>query len=156
MALEIERKFLVTGEEWRTSAGVNYSQGYLNRDKARTVRVRVAGNQGFITIKGATLGATRSEYEYEIPLVDAENLLALCEGPVIQKVRYISEFKGFKWEVDEFQGENKGLVVAEIELLSEHQPFEKPGWVTEEVTNDPRYFNSNLTHNPYISWREKK
>ncbi|HYN53614.1 MAG TPA: CYTH domain-containing protein [Methylotenera sp.] len=155
MPIEIERKFLVTGNEWRVAAGVKFSQGYLNRDKTRTVRVRIAGNQGFLTIKGATVGATRAEFEYEIPLVDAENLLAFCEGPIIQKVRHISEYKGFNWEVDEFQGENTGLVIAEIELLSENQPLEKPSWVGEEVTYDTRYFNSNLAQNPYITWREK-
>ncbi len=152
MALEIERKFLVRSYEWQAIAGVKYSQGYLNRNKSRTVRVRVAGDKGFITVKGPTSGATRSEYEYEIPLTDAKSLLELCEGPIIQKIRRIYEYEGFKWEIDEFQGENAGLVVAEIELSHENEVFEKPNWVGEEVTLDPRYFNSNLAQNPYITW----
>jgi len=115
----------------------------------------VAGDRGFITIKGATNGATRTEFEYEIPLVDAESLLKMCEGPVIQKIRRIYEYKGFNWEIDEFLGENAGLVVAEIELSSEDQFFEKPDWVGQEVTYDPRYFNSNLAKDPYIHWRER-
>lgn len=153
MALEIERKFLVISKEWQTIAGVTFSQGYLNRDKNRTVRVRIAGNQGFLTIKGATNGATRAEYEYEIPLTDAESLLEMCERPIIQKIRRIYEHQGFKWEIDEFQGENLGLVVAEIELSDENQTFEKPSWIGEEVTYDQRYFNSNLAQNPYSTWR---
>ncbi|WP_036301968.1 CYTH domain-containing protein [Methylotenera sp. L2L1] len=152
MALEIERKFLVIGNEWQLAAGVKFSQGYLNRDKNRTVRVRVAGEQGFLTIKGATHGATRTEFEYEIPLADAESLLDLCERPIIQKIRRICDYKGFKWEVDEFQGENSGLVVAEIELQSETQSFEKPSWIGKEVTDDPRYYNSNLAQHPYTTW----
>jgi adenylate cyclase len=152
MHLEIERKFLINGNEWRIATGVKFSQGYLNRNKTRTVRVRVAGNQGFLTIKGATVGATRLEFEYEIPLMDAENLLELCEKPIIQKIRYEIEYKGLMWEIDEFHGENAGLVIAEIELLSEGQSFEKPSWVGEEVTYDPRYFNSNLAQNPYCTW----
>ncbi|MES1988807.1 MAG: CYTH domain-containing protein [Pseudomonadota bacterium] len=152
MALEIERKFLVTGNDWQAAAGVQFSQGYLNRDKNRTVRVRVAGNQGFLTIKGATSGATRTEFEYEIPVSDAESLLKMCEGPIIQKLRRNIDYKGFKWEVDEFQGDNLGLVVAEIELSDENQPFEKPSWIGKEVTYDARYFNSNLAQHPFITW----
>ena len=149
MALEIERKFLVIGNEWQLAAGVKFSQGYLNRDKNRTIRVRIADNRGFLTIKGATNGATRTEFEYEIPIADAENLLDLCERPIIQKIRYIFHYKGFKWEVDEFEGDNMGLVVAEIELQSEDQLFEQPSWVGKEVTDDPRYYNANLTQHPY-------
>ena len=152
MALEIERKFLVTGNDWRDGVGVQFSQGYLNRDKNRTVRVRVAGNQGFLTIKGATSGATRTEFEYEIPVSDAESLLKMCEGPIIQKVRRNIDYKGFKWEVDEFQGDNLGLVVAEIELSDENQPFEKPSWIGKEVTYDARYFNANLAQHPFNTW----
>lgn len=153
MALEIERKFLVTSKEWQALAGIKLSQGYLNRDKNRTVRVRIAANQGFLTIKGASNGATRSEYEYEIPLADAESLLEMCEKPIIQKIRRIYEYQGFKWEIDEFQGENAGLIVAEIELTDENQTFEKPSWIGEEVTFDQRYFNSNLAQHPYSTWR---
>jgi len=154
MALEIERKFLVTGNYWQVAAGVQFSQGYLNRDKNRTVRVRVrvADNQGFLTIKGATSGATRTEFEYEIPVSDAESLLQMCEGPIIQKLRRNINYKGFKWEVDEFQGDNLGLVVAEIELSDENQPFEKPSWIGKEVTYDARYFNSNLAQHPFNTW----
>ena len=152
MALEIERKFLVTGNDWQVAVGVQFSQGYLNRDKNRTVRVRVAGNQGFLTIKGATSGATRTEFEYEIPVSDAESLLQMCEGPIIQKLRRNIDYKGFKWEVDEFQGDNLGLVVAEIELSDENQPFEKPSWIGKEVTYDARYFNSNLAKHPFNTW----
>ena len=152
MALEIERKFLVTGSDWQVAIGVQFSQGYLNRDKNRTVRVRVAGNQGFLTIKGATSGATRTEFEYEIPVSDAESLLQMCEGPIIQKLRRNIDYKGFKWEVDEFQGDNLGLVVAEIELSDENQPFEKPSWIGKEVTYDARYFNSNLAQHPFNTW----
>lgn len=154
MALEIERKFLVTSNEWKTIAGVKFSQGYLNRDKNRTVRVRMAGNQGFLTIKGANSGATRAEYEYEIPLADAQSLLDMCERPIIQKVRRIYECQGFKWEIDEFECENAGLIVAEIELSDENQAFEKPSWVGEEVTYDARYFNSNLAQHPYSAWQK--
>ena len=154
MAIEIERKFLVTSNEWQSLAGVKFSQGYLNRDKNRTVRVRIAGNQGFLTIKGASIGATRSEFEYEIPLADAQSLLDMCERPIIQKVRRIYEYQGFKWEIDEFEGENAGLIVAEIELSDENQAFEKPSWVGEEVTYDARYFNSNLAQHPYSAWQK--
>ena len=152
MALEIERKFLVIGKDWQAAAGIEFSQGYLNRDKNRTVRVRIAGTKAFITIKGATKGATRTEFEYEIPLADAENLLTMCDGPIIQKLRRIIDYKGFKWEIDEFYGDNAGLVVAEIELLDESQVFEKPSWLGDEVTYDARYFNSNLAVHPYGSW----
>lgn len=152
MPFEIERKFLVTGDDWKSSNGVSFTQGYLNRDKARTVRVRIAGEQGFLTIKGETTGATRSEFEYEIPLSEAKQLIAICERPLIQKVRYLYEFNEFKWEIDVFSGDNAGLIVAEIELDSEDQPFDKPSWIGEEVTYDNRYFNSNLIVNPYTSW----
>lgn len=152
MAIEIERKFLVTGTDWRQGGGTVFSQGYLNRDKARTVRVRIAGAKAFLTIKGASQGATRAEFEYEIPLADAEQLLALCEGPIIQKVRRVLVHAGSTWEVDEFEGPNAGLVVAEIELTSEDQVFERPPWLGQEVTDDVRYFNSNLATTPFSAW----
>ena len=154
MSTEIERKFLVTGTEWRQANGVRFSQGYLSRDKERTVRVRVAGERAFLTVKGLTKGASRAEFEYEIPVADAEQLLKLCEGPVVQKVRHVVVYQGFRWEVDEFLGENAGLVIAEIELQKEDQLFERPGWLGQEVTEDPRYFNSNLAANPYSAWPE--
>ncbi|SDN96517.1 CYTH domain-containing protein [Rhodoferax sp. OV413] len=152
MGIEIERKFLVTGSDWRQGAGTVFSQGYLNRDKQRTVRVRIAGAQGFLTIKGANQGATRAEFEYEIPLADAEQLLALCEGPIIQKLRRVLVHAGSSWEVDEFEGLNAGLVVAEIELTAEDQAFEHPAWLGREVTDDARYFNSNLATTPFSAW----
>jgi CYTH domain-containing protein len=119
----------------------------------RTVRVRIAGDEAFLTIKGQSTGATRAEFEYPIPKLDAQQLLALCQGPIIQKIRHRVTFEGFMWEVDEFFGDNVGLVVAEIELASEDQQFPKPDWVGQEVTDDPRYFNSKLAQNPYSTWR---
>lgn len=155
VATEIERKFLVDGADWRETMSTRISQGYLNRDKNRTVRVRVAGEHAYLTVKGATSGATRAEFEYEIPVADAEQLITLCEGPIIQKVRRLVLYRGYTWEVDEFLGENAGLVVAEIELQSEDQEFPMPPWISREVTEDPRYFNSNLATNPYCTWRDK-
>ena len=154
MGIEIEKKFLLTGKEWKQLAtGTAYRQGYLNSAKERTVRVRTINDQGFLTIKGVSVGATRLEYEYEIPLEDANELLdELCEKPLIEKNRYKVNFSGFTWEIDEFFGENDGLIVAEIELESEDQAFDKPDWVGEEVTGDSRYFNSNLINNPYLKW----
>jgi adenylate cyclase len=152
MAVEIERKFLVTPGVWQQAPGVLYRQGYLNRDKARTVRVRVAGEAAFLTIKGASVGATRAEFEYPIPLADAQALLALCDGPLIEKTRHVLTHAGTVWEVDVFAGDNAGLVVAEVELTSEDQPFVRPDWLGEEVTQDARYFNSKLATHPYTRW----
>jgi adenylate cyclase len=154
MGKEIERKFLVKGDVWRSLAeGTAYRQGYLNNDKERTVRIRTIGAKAFLTIKGLTVGATHSEYEYEIPVADCNAMLdALAEKPVIEKKRYKVPFAGLTWEIDEFFGENAGLIVAEVELESEGQIFEKPEWVGEEVTADPRYFNSNLIKHPYTKW----
>lgn len=154
MAKEIERKFLLVGDDWKALAqGTHYRQGYLNSVKERTVRVRTIDDKGFLTIKGITVGATRVEYEYEIPHAECTEMLDdLAEKPIIEKARYKIKFGGFVWEVDEFFGVNEGLVVAEIELESEDQQFEKPSWVGEEVTGDPRYFNSNLVKTPYTTW----
>jgi adenylate cyclase len=154
MAVEIERKFLVMGTEWRQANGLRLSQGFLNRDKQRTVRVRIAGQRAFLTIKGETTGASRAEFEYEIPPEDAGQLLALCEGPLIEKIRHVIVHEGRTWEVDEFLGENLGLVVAEVELTREDESFEKPSWAGREVTDDPRYYNSNLVSNPYRMWKD--
>jgi len=156
MGIEIERKFLLSADTWKEPAkGTYYRQGYLNSQKERTVRVRTIGDTGFLTIKGISVGATRMEYEYEIPVEDARVLLSeLCEKPLIEKNRYKIEFAGFIWEVDEFFGENEGLIVAEIELESEGQQFEKPEWVGKEVSDDPRYFNSSLIKNPFSSWEK--
>lgn len=152
MAVEIERKFLVTGTAWQQVPGVVYRQGYLNRDKARTVRVRVAGDAAFLTIKGQSVGATRAEFEYPIPLADAQALLALSDGPLIEKTRHVLTVDGTVWEVDVFAGDNAGLVVAEVELASEDQAFARPDWLGVEVTQDARYFNSNLAQHPYSRW----
>ncbi len=152
MAIEIERKFLVTGDGWRKAQATYYSQGYLNSDKARTVRVRIAGDQAFLTVKGLSQGASRAEFEYPIPVEDARQLLSLCEQPLIEKYRYKIPLDGFVWEVDEFLGENLGLIVAEIELPRVDASFAKPEWVGEEVTGDARYFNSNLVKTPFVRW----
>ncbi len=153
MGQEIERKFLVEGEGWRIGEGVAYRQGYLNRAIERTVRVRRVGDKGYLTIKGATHGISRLEYEYEIPAEEAEELLdALCEKPLIEKTRYRIAWGELTWEVDEFAGENEGLVLAEIELPSEAYAFKRPAWLGEEVSGDPRYFNSNLVKNPFRTW----
>ncbi len=154
MPLEIEHKFLVNSTAYRTLAEpVRYRQGYLAVLPEKVIRVRTVGDKGFITIKFRVTSLTRIEYEYEIPLVDAEKMLnIMCIGLLIEKVRYQISFKGFTWEVDEFKGENEGLIVAEIEVKKEEEIFIKPGWVGEEVTNDPRYINSNLSKRPYSTW----
>jgi CYTH domain-containing protein len=156
MGTEIERKFLLASDEWRTlTEGVLYRQGYLSSDKERTVRVRVIDRQGYLTVKGAGVGNSRQEFEYEIPLQDAEEMLnELCIKPLIEKKRYTIEYNGCTWEIDEFLGENSGLIIAEIELESEEQSFDLPAWIGREVSGDPRYFNSNLAENPYCDWRE--
>ena len=154
MGEEIERKFLVSGELWReTAEGTRYRQGFLSTEPERTVRVRVAGRRGSITVKGKNIGARRAEFEYEIPVADAERMLdTLCKRPLIEKVRYTLAIGPHTWEIDVFEGDNAGLVVAEIELSCEDEAFEKPDWVGNEVTDDPRYFNSNLVANPYRTW----
>ncbi len=154
MAQEIERKFLVKTESWRRpDDGVRYRQGYLSTVKERTVRVRTAGDKGYITIKGITVGATRAEYEYEIPLSDANEMLdRLCERPLIEKTRYRIPHGAVVWEVDEFEGENAGLITAEVELRREDQAVSIPDWVGQEVTRDPRYFNANLVAHPFSRW----
>jgi CYTH domain-containing protein len=152
MAKEIERKFLIKNDAWRNVRGIKYRQGYLSSVKERTVRVRTMEDKGYLTIKGIAVGATRMEFEYEIPRKDADRLLEICEQPLIEKNRYTIEYGGFVWEVDEFFGENTGLIIAEVELASEDQEFPLPDWVGKEVTEDPRYFNSNLGKNPYTHW----
>lgn len=152
MAIEIERKFLVAGEGWRQTDARRYSQGYLSRDPARTVRVRCVGAQAWLTIKGRSVGASRAEFEYEIAFADGEQLLKLCDGPLVDKFRHRVRHAGMLWEVDEFLGDNAGLVVAEIELSDEAQAFERPPWLGEEVTQDARYFNSNLAAHPFKHW----
>jgi adenylate cyclase len=156
MGIEIERKFLVIGDDWRAAPAQPYAQGYLNRDKQRTVRVRIVERQAWLTVKGANAGATRAEFEYPIPLADAEQLLALCDGPPVRKLRRVVVHAGATWEIDEFQGDNAGLVVAEIELTSEDAAFEAPPWLGAEVTHDARYFNSNLAAAPFSTWPEAR
>lgn len=154
MGKEIERKFLVQGQTWRSLAeGTVYRQGYLSTEKERVVRVRTVGNEGFLTIKGITVGSTRLEYEYPIPVTDADEMLDnLCERPLIEKTRYKIESGGHTWEIDEFGGKNQGLVVAEVELGAESEAVKLPDWIGDEVTTDPRYFNSNLIAHPFSSW----
>jgi adenylate cyclase len=154
MATEIERKFLVRGQEWRQLAtGVIYRQGYIASSKDCTVRVRVAGDQGYLTIKGGTQGISRAEYEYAIPLTDAMELLdTLCQQPLIEKTRYRVAWHGVVWEIDEFVGENQGLTIAEVELTDPEQVLDLPNWIGEEVSHDPRYFNANLARHPFSRW----
>jgi adenylate cyclase len=154
MAVEIERKFLVKGDNWRSLAvGVVYRQGYLASGQGCTVRVRVAGDRGYLTIKGATQGISRAEYEYAIPFADANELLdTLCQKPLIEKTRYRIPWRTVVWEVDEFAGENQGLIVAEVELTDAAQIVEAPDWIGEEVSHDPRYYNVNLARHPFSRW----
>jgi CYTH domain-containing protein len=156
MGQEIERKFLVTNDGWREGAeGTLYRQGYLAKDADRTVRVRVAGTQAYLTIKGRTKGTSRAEYEYEIPLKDAEELLDLCEGPLVEKTRHKIQHAGRTWEVDVFHGDNDGLIMAEVELEREDVHVEMPGWAGKEVSGDARYYNSSLSKKPYKTWMGK-
>jgi adenylate cyclase len=153
MAIEIERKYLVKGTEWRGLAEpIQYVQGYLLVDEQRTVRVRITGNSGFLTIKGKSLGMGRKEFEYQIPLEDARELLQLSITSLIEKKRSSIEWEGKFWEVDEFEGKNRGLILAEIELKSEDEIFAIPPWIGEEVTDDIRYYNFYLSQNPYTEW----
>lgn len=158
MAKEIERKFLVVGDAWRALAqGVHYRQGYLNSIKERTVRIRTVGEKAVLTVKGPTVGVTRMEFEYQIPYDDCVAMLDnLAEKPIIEKKRYKIPMGEFVWEIDEFFGVNEGLIVAEVELKSEDQAFEKPEWIGKEVSGDPRYFNSNLVAHPYSTWKDKE
>jgi adenylate cyclase len=153
--VEIERKFLVADERWReqADAGVRFRQGYLIGAKQASVRVRIEGVQANLNIKGMTLGVQRQEYEYPIPLTEAEELLdTLCEKPLIEKTRYTLRHGNHIWEIDCFEGENAGLVVAEIELASADELFERPDWLGAEVSDDPRYYNVCLAKHPYKEW----
>lgn len=154
MALEIERKFLVKNTSWRSLAtGVHYRQGYLHTSLQCSVRVRIAGDAAFLTVKGATQGMSRDEYEYPIPVGDAQAMLdRLCPQPQIEKIRYTIEYQGFTWEIDDFLGVNQGLIVAEIELREEHQSFPLPDWVGAEVTGMAQYYNACLCHHPFTQW----
>lgn len=154
MGREIERKFLVRDDSWRAGAsGMELRQGYLSSAKERTVRVRTVGERGWLTIKGITRGISRQEFEYEIPLAEAREMLdTLCERPLIEKIRYRVPHAGHTWEIDEFLGDNRGLVLAEVELADEAAAVELPPWAGEEVSGDPRYFNSNLVKAPWPAW----
>jgi len=154
--LEIERKFLVASEAYKQAATsqTRIAQGFLNTDPSRTVRVRIMGEKGFLTVKGASndSGTTRFEWEIEISVNEATNLIDLCESGILEKTRYEVPSGKHIFEVDEFLGENKGLVVAEVELNHEDERFEKPEWLGEEVTGQKKYYNSQLSKNPFSSW----
>lgn len=150
MGVEIERKFLVCDNTWRgQGSATRIRQGYLGRNAERTVRLRIRDDRAWLTIKGPPTGLVRPEFEYEIPVADAEQMLDLCEAPVITKVRHCIEFAGRVWEVDEFEGALAGLVLAECELESADQKIDLPAWVGEEVSGDPRYYNSRLRRWPF-------
>jgi CYTH domain-containing protein len=156
MGIEIERKFLVNKEKWRRIVKEKksfYRQGYIVSDPEKTIRVRLTDTAGYITIKGLSVGASRPEFEYSIPKADATELLDnFCESEV-SKIRYFITYDNKLWEVDEFAGDNEGLIVAEIELSSEDETFSVPDWIDKEVTADKRYSNSNLSLNPYKNWK---
>jgi len=154
MGIEIEKKFLTVGDTWKSLGSPTLlRQGYLSSHPERVVRVRIEGDCAVLTIKGKNIGASRGEWEYPIPMQDAGRFLSdLCEKPIIEKYRYRISFAGLLWEVDEFLGDNAGLIVAEVELSSEEQVFEKPDWIGPEVTHDNRYFNANLLRHPFSKW----
>lgn len=153
MAKEIERKFLVRNEGWRTGgAGYACRQGYLHSGERGTVRVRVMEERAYLTVKGRAIGITRDEFEYEIPRGDAETMLTLCEGLIIEKTRYLVPYQGHTWEVDVFDGANAGLIIAELELSDAGETFELPAWVGEDVSHDRRYTNAYLSRHPFTTW----
>jgi len=155
MATEIERKFLLRDDSWRqlADAGTRFSQGYMIGSSQASVRVRIEGDQANLNIKSATLGIQRHEFEYSIPLDEAREMLeTLCEKPIIDKFRYRLHYGEHEWEIDVFEGDNAGLVVAEIELEHEDEAFERPDWLGEEVSHDVRYYNVNLVNHPYKDW----
>ncbi|MDX1811151.1 MAG: CYTH domain-containing protein, partial [Gammaproteobacteria bacterium] len=155
MATEIERKFLLNSDAWRAEAdaGVRMRQGYLIGAAKASVRVRLSGDKAYLNIKSATLGVQRQEYEYAIPVQDANDLLdTLCEQPLIEKIRYHVRHGDHLWEIDVFEGDNQGLIVAEVELDDENEAISLPSWVDEEVSHDPRYYNVSLVKHPYRNW----
>jgi len=162
MAIEIERKFLVKDDSWRKGAkGQKYRQGYMSRGETATVRIRITEKGAFLTIKGKPavqedkISATKLEFEYVVPISDAQEMLQLlCQGPLIEKTRYCVEHDGMTWEIDEFYGENAGLIMAEIELESENQVITFPKWLGREVTSDKRYYNASLSSNAYSQWKD--
>lgn len=151
--VEIERKFLVDTKKWQPKGiGTAIKQGYLSVDENRVVRVRIAGDYAYITIKGKTTGISRAEFEYEIPQNDASILLKMCLNEPVEKTRYTESFENMLWEIDVFEGVNNGLVMAEVELNNENQKVVLPEWVSEEVSTDKRYFNAYLSVNPFVRW----
>ena len=157
MAVEIERKFLLANNNWRAlvEKSIKFSQGYLVGSEKASVRVRIEADKSNINIKGATLGVRRQEFEYPIPMQDAQELLeTLCDRPIIEKTRHYVYSGEHLWEIDEFSGDNKGLIVAEIELKHENDSFEIHDWLGEEVSADKRYYNSMLIKNPYKNWQD--
>lgn len=154
MALEIERKFLVKNQRWkRQSQALRCRQGYLYTGPPTAVRVRIINGVASLTLKSSVSSTERAEYEYNIPLSDAEEILAtLCDGTIVEKTRHIVIHQGLRWEIDVFEGLNKGLVIAELELEDVHQKFQRPDWLGEEVSDDPRYLNACLARHPYASW----
>ena len=154
MAHEIERKFLLANQDWRALVTGSFvlKQGYLSTTQKSTVRLRVKSDKAMLTVKSKNTGIRRSEFEYEIPIRDAEEMLQLCQTPLIEKTRYTITIGKHIWEIDEFSGANSGLLVAEIELDTEEESFEKPAWVGEEVSTDARYYNSNLVAHPFTQW----
>jgi adenylate cyclase len=154
MAVEIERKFLVTDDSWRSLAtGTLYRQGYIATEAGATVRVRLVGDRGYLTIKSKLGQISRTEYEYPIPASDAREMLDnLCEPPLIEKIRYKIPLAELIWEIDEFAGENEGLILAEVELPTENYSFNLPEWIGREVSDDPRYFNASLVKYPFKKW----
>jgi len=157
LPFEIEYKFLVSDDGWRElgAPGVRYRQGYLAQSEECTVRVRAGGGHGYFTIKGPRIGITRAEFEYTIPESDANEIIdSLCGTRVVNKTRYSIEYRGLVWEVDEFHGANTGLILAEVELEREDQPFDKPSWVGRDVSQNPRYANAMLAVRPYQTWSE--
>lgn len=158
MATEIERKFLVTGNGWREhiQSKQHYIQGYFTTHEACSIRIRVTGKKARLNIKSATLGITRSEYDYPIPAKDAEEMLhSLCKKPLLEKTRYFVRHENHLWEIDVFHGDNEGLVIAEIELQSGEEEFARPEWVGKEVSDDPRYYNTCLVDNPWKNWKNR-
>lgn len=156
MAKEIERKYRLKNNNWKSQVKTSHTikQGYLNLEPTRTVRVRIIDNKALLTIKGKNIKTTRLEFEYQIPIDDALQLLQLCEKPLLEKTRHEVHLDNLIWEIDEFEGDNQGLTIAEVELQNENQKINLPPWIDQEVSHDPRYYNSNLIKKPYKNWKK--
>lgn len=156
MAIEVEHKFLLANDDWRkqVTRSVEYRQGYLTSEPTSSIRVRISDNHAWLNIKSATIGTQRHEFEYEIPVNDGNEIIDyLCRKPLIEKTRHFVDLGKYLWEIDEFKGANEGLIVAEIELESAGEIFDKPSWLGAEVTHDLRYYNNNLATTPFTKWR---